>query len=126
MGDANEEEKAKNDLERVRTENAIKQMQRDEEMRKLREQQQKQGNMVADPSAGVGWPDNEVTSPGGPVTEVAGKLGIGRAGDLALARKLLDADRRPADAQPTSSRGDGAKARIGAALSRPATPAVER
>lgn len=123
MGTESEEAAARAELERVRTENAIKQMQRDEEMRKLREQQE--GKMVADQPSGVGWPDNEVSAPGGPVTAIAGKLGIGKAGDVALAKQLLDAERRPGGPAPASG-GDGARTRAAGAFTRPATPAVER
>ena len=59
MGTQEEEARALAELERIRTENAIREMQRQEELRKLQEQQN-QNKMVADGSAGVGWPDNEV------------------------------------------------------------------
>jgi len=130
MGTAEEEAKALAELERVRTENAIKEMQRQEELRKLQEQQNNQNKMVADPQAvGQGWPDNEVRAPQGNLSKVAGALGVGEAGDLALARKLLDADRRPAGAAADQAgvQADGAQARTsGAAGVRVGKPAFER
>ncbi|MEV6286335.1 hypothetical protein [Kribbella sp. NPDC051770] len=80
-----------------------------------------QGNMVA--AEPTGWPEVEAKS--GPVTAIAGKLGIGKAGDLALAKQLLDSERRPGT-KPEASRGDGARSRPSSAFARPATPAVER
>ncbi|WP_433002899.1 hypothetical protein [Kribbella sp. CA-294648] len=144
MGDASDEAKARDDLERVRTENAIKAMQREAEMRKLREQQQgNQGNMVAAPqatgqnsivadgTAGVGWPDSEVRAEPGRLTQAAGKLGLGRAGDAELAKRLLN-DGQPAPGSRGSASGDAGKgaadtagARAKAAGVRGVNPALE-
>jgi hypothetical protein len=130
MGTQEEEARAQAELERVRTENAIKAMQREEEMRKLREQQQ--GNMVAGPQAtGVGWPDNEVQSAPGRLTQAAGKLGFGKAGDAELAKRLLT-DGQPAPGSRGSASGEAGKgtadtagARAKTAGVRAAKPALE-
>jgi hypothetical protein len=134
MGTQEEEARARAEMERVRTENAVKAMQREEEMRKLREQQQ--NKMVAtDPQAsGQGWPDNEVRQAPGRLESVAGALGVGKAGDAALAKRLLDSGQAPAGsgksaagAQAADTPGSGAKARIAGAFKvQGATPAVER
>ncbi|GAB2615738.1 hypothetical protein [Kribbella endophytica] len=118
MGDAKDEEAAKNDLERVKTENTVKKEQRDADLKKYRDGQ---GNMVA--AEPTGWPVAEAKS--GPVTAIAGKLGIGKAGDLALAKQLLDSERRPTGNSTTKSRADGARGRATTGPTRPA-PVVER
>jgi hypothetical protein len=117
MGDTKDEEAAKNDLERVKTENLVKKDQRDADLKKYRDGK---SNMVA--AEPTGWPEAEAKS--GPVTAIAGKLGIGKAGDLALAKQLLDSE-RPAGNSTAGSRGDGARARATSGLVSP-TPAVER
>ncbi|GAB3822177.1 hypothetical protein [Kribbella italica] len=119
MGTAKEEAEARDRIEQE----AIK---RQADALKKADAEKSKNKMVADPSAGVGWPDDAVSPSTGPVTEIAGKLGVGPGADLALAQRLLDSGRRPADAPTSTPRGDGATARIGAALNRPATPAVER
>ena len=123
MGTQEEEARALAELERVRTENAIKEMQRQEELRKLQEQQN-QNKMVADGSAGAGWPDNEVQA--GPQTgldKVAGALGVGHAGDVAFAQRLLNSGQAPLGSVSAPDRAaDGAKE--GAAGSRAAKPAL--
>jgi hypothetical protein len=132
MGTQEEEARAQAELERVRTENAIKAMQREEEMRRLREQQQgNQGNMVAAPQAtGQGWPDNEVRAEPGRLTQAAGKLGLGKAGDAELAKRLLN-DGQPAPGSRGSASGDAGKgavdtgARAKAAGVRGVKPALE-
>ncbi|HEY3558815.1 MAG TPA: hypothetical protein VGL05_15190 [Kribbella sp.] len=93
MGTQEEEAAALAELERVRTENAIKEMQRQEELRKLQEQQQ--NKMVADPGTAVGWPDNEVQAPPGGLDKVAGALRVGKAGDAAFAHDLLNSGQPP-------------------------------
>jgi hypothetical protein len=123
MGTQEEEAKALADLERVRTENAIRDLQRQEELRKLQEQQQ--NKMVADPAVGgAAWPDNEVQA--GPQTgmdKVAGALGVGHAGDVAFARKLLNSGQAPLGTVNTPEQtADGAKE--SAAGSRAAKPAL--
>ncbi|WP_328324213.1 hypothetical protein OHA70_32735 [Kribbella sp. NBC_00382] len=125
MGTQEEEAKARAELERVRTENAIKAMQRDEELRKLREQQQ--SKMVADTpqSTGQGWPDNEVESAPGRLTQIAGSLGVGKAGDAAFAKSLLDSGQpRAGSAGPAVEQADGAKSKTPGV--RAAKPAFER
>ncbi|NEA30844.1 hypothetical protein [Streptomyces sp. SID13031] len=135
MGTQGEEAAARAELERVRTENAIKAMQREEEMRRLRDQQQ--NKMVAtDPQAsGQGWPDNEVRTAPGRLDSVAGVLGVGKAGDAAFAKRLLESGQAPAGSGKAASGaqagadapGNGAKARIAGAFKvQGATPAVER
>ncbi|MDX6280811.1 MAG: hypothetical protein QOH03_1882 [Kribbellaceae bacterium] len=126
MGTQEEEAKARAELERVRTENAIKAMQREEEMRKLREQQQ--NKMVADApqSTGQGWPDNEVQSAPGRLTQIAGSLGVGKAGDAAFAKALLDSGQaRPGSGGGATEQADGPKAK-GALGVRSTKPAFER
>jgi hypothetical protein len=131
MGTQEEEAKALAELERVRTENAIREMQRQEELRKLQEQQN-QNKMVADPEPVVAnWPDDgfQAAAPGR-LDGVKGALGIGAAGDAALASRLLN-DGRPPAADAVAGRpgaeGGGVKERLGAALGAGiAKPAVER
>ncbi|GAA3115057.1 hypothetical protein JOF29_003797 [Kribbella aluminosa] len=109
MGTQEEEAKALADLERVRTENAIRDMQRQEELKKLQEQQNK---MVADPGVGgVAWPDNEVQArPQTGMDKVAGALRVGQAGDLAFARDLLNSGQPPLGSVNTPDQAtDGAK-----------------
>jgi hypothetical protein len=131
MGTQEEEARALAELERVRTENAIREMQRQEELRKLQEQQN-QNKMVADPEpVAANWPDDgfQAAAPGR-LDGVKGALGIGAAGDAALASRLLN-DGRPPAANAVAGRpgaeGGGVKERLGAALGAGiAKPAVER
>jgi hypothetical protein len=131
MGTQEEEARALAELERVRTENAIREMQRQEELRKLQEQQN-QNKMVADPEpVAAKWPDDgfQAAAPGR-LDAVKGALGIGAAGDAALASRLLN-DGRPPAADAVAGRpgaeGGGVKERLGAALGGGiAKPAVER
>ncbi|MEU4389732.1 hypothetical protein [Kribbella sp. NPDC023855] len=131
MGDQSDEAKARDELERVRTENQLKKMQRDEDMRKLHEQQQQQqGNMVASPQAtGQGWPDNEVQQPVSRLDAVAGALRVGKAGDAAFAKSLLDSGQPRAGSAPAeqTTAADGAKSKVTGALGvRSTKPAFER
>lgn len=121
MGTQEEEAKALAELERIRTENAIKEMQRQEELRKLQEQQQ--NKMVADPGGGAAWPDNEVQTPPGVREQVAGALRVGKAGDAAFARDLLNSGQAPLGgvAKPAQA-ADGAKE--SATATRTAKPAL--
>ena len=134
MGTESDEAKARNDLERVKTENLLKQQQRDAELAKLREQQEaakKQNNMSAEqpPATGETWsPATQQDSPG-LMSTVAGKLAIGSAGDAELAQRLLNSGQAPAGGRSTAAaeQADGAKARITGALGvRGVTPVVER
>ncbi|WP_328999938.1 hypothetical protein OHA18_36545 [Kribbella sp. NBC_00709] len=88
-------------------------------------------NMSAEqpPASAETWSPAASTSPSGPMSAVAGKLGIGEAGDAELAKRLLDSAQPPNDARGTASakRADGARDRIAGALGvGGATPAVER
>lgn len=103
-------------------------MQRQEELRKLQEQQN-QNKMVADGPTAIGWPDNEVQSPASAMDKVAGALRVGQAGDASFAKQLLDTERRTGDGAGAAAAGrlDGAKERVAGALNpRGVTPAVER
>ncbi|MDX6246814.1 MAG: hypothetical protein QOF10_174, partial [Kribbellaceae bacterium] len=99
-----------------------------------------QNNMVAvEPGrpTGEAWPEAsaEPNSPG-LMSTVAGKLGVGKHGDLELAKKLLDAERRPATGETgrdtaagggAGTRADGATSRASRALgARGPAPAAER
>jgi hypothetical protein len=140
MGTAEEEARARQALDRVETENRIKAMEQARALEEYRKQQEAakaaeaaakgQNKMTADAPAAVGWPDNEVQTPPSRLDAVAGALGVGKAGDAAFAKELLDGERRPVgdgSGQQPGSRLDGAKERLGAALnSRGAASAVER
>jgi hypothetical protein len=122
MGTAEDEARALAELERVRTENAIKEMQRQEELRKLQEQQS-QNKMVADATAGVGWPDNEVQAgPQTGVEKVAGALRVGQAGDVAFARDLLNSGQAPLGSvtAPEKSAGGAKESTAGGRAAKPA------
>jgi hypothetical protein len=89
------------------------------------------GNMVADEPATANWPDDgfQGAAPGR-LDGVKGALGIGGAGDAALASRLLN-DGRPPAADAVAGRpgaeGGGIKERLGTALGAGvAKPAVER
>ena len=86
MGTQEEEARALAELERVRTENAIKEMQRQEELRKLQEQQN-QNKLVADGPAAIGWPDNEVQAPPSRLDAAKGALGVGAPGGCSDRRR---------------------------------------
>ncbi|WP_329476906.1 hypothetical protein OG558_34930 [Kribbella sp. NBC_01510] len=128
MGTQEEEARALAELERVRTENAIKEMQRQEELRKLQEQQN-QNKMVADGPAAIGWPDNEVQAPPSRLDAVKGALGVGAPGDAAFAGRLLNDGRPPATDAVADTAGvqtDGAKERRGATVNTRAAQAFGR
>ncbi|MGZ0145483.1 hypothetical protein ACXJJ3_00325 [Kribbella sp. WER1] len=121
MGTQEEEAAALAELERVRTENALKEMQRAEELRKLQEQQQ--NKMVADGPQAVGWPDNEVQAAPTGLDKVAGALRVGKAGDLAFAHDLLSSGQAPLGAVSKPEQGaDGARQQ--ASGGRAANPAL--
>jgi hypothetical protein len=131
MGTESEEAEARTALERAYTERMVEQMRRQEEARKAAEEAAKnQGqNSMTAAGAAVGWPDNEVQPAAGRLDAVAGALGVGKAGDAALAQRLLNSGQAPAGGRSTAAaeQADGAKARISGALGvRGATPAVER
>ncbi|TDD26142.1 hypothetical protein E1218_13780 [Kribbella turkmenica] len=112
MGTQEEEAAARAELERVRTENAIKAMQREEELRKLREQEG-QSSMVGD--APAAWPDGEMQGAPSTRDKVAGALRVGRAGDAAFARDLLNSGQVPlSGAEAPVAGGDGAREQSGA------------
>lgn len=124
MGTQEEEAKALAELERVRTENAIKEMQRQEELRKLQEQQQ--NKMVAGLGTVAGWPDNEVQAPPSGLDKVAGALRVGKAGDAAFAHDLLNSGQPPLSGVGKADDGmaiaDGAREQPGG--TRAAKPAL--
>ncbi|WP_328999936.1 hypothetical protein OHA18_36535 [Kribbella sp. NBC_00709] len=141
MGDANEEElykRAQMD-ERLRVEEQTRQRALDlekfrqqEDARKAAEEAAKKANMVADPEPAVAkWPDDgfQAAAPGR-LDGIKGALGIGAAGDAALASRLLN-DGRPPATEAVSGRpgaeGGGVRERVGAVLNAGvAKPAVER
>lgn len=70
-----------------------------------------QSSMVAaEPqTTGQGWPDNEVQAAPGKLSQAAGALGVGQAGDVAFAKKLLDSERGGSASDQAGQRPDGAK-----------------
>ena len=88
---------------------------------------QGQNSMTADGTA-VGWPDNDVRSEPGRLTQAAGKLGLGKAGDAELAKRLLN-DGQPAPGSRGSASGEVGKSAAGARAKagsfRGAKPALE-
>jgi hypothetical protein len=125
MGTAEEEAAARAELERVRTENAVREMQRQRELEEYRKQQEQQNNnMVADPgTAGSAWPDSEVQAPPTGLDKVAGALRVGKAGDAAFAHDLLNSGQAPLGGvgKPEAG-GDGAREHAGG--TRAANPAL--
>lgn len=132
MGTADEEAKARLEIERAAMNRQAEALKAAEAARKAAEEAAKNQNkmVAAEPqTAGQGWPDNEVQEPPGKLSQVAGALGVGKAGDLALAKQLLDAERRPGSgtvADQAGAQNDGAKARTSTAGIRAAKPAFER
>lgn len=136
MGDQNEEAEAWNAIQRAETERQIREMERAAERERLQQQQEGgQSNMAAEtPGQPVGGPWTEVSAQPekpGLMSTVAGKLGVGAAGDLAFAKQLLDSERSTgagADgAKPDGAKADGAKDRMGSAVGTGSMrPAFER
>ena len=83
------------------------------------------GQMVADPvQAAPNWPDDgfQAAAPG-PLQAVQGALGVGHAGDVAFARKLLNSGQAPlGSVSAPEHAADGAK--DSAAGARTAKPAL--
>jgi hypothetical protein len=128
MGTQEEEAKALAELERVRTENAIKEMERQAELKKLQEQQG-QNRMVAAEPVVANWPDDGFQAAPGRMDAAKAALGIGAAGDAAFAKRLLEGERRAPGAAGEAGPGrpGGTKERLVGALSpRPARTALER
>ena len=117
MGTAEDEARARDELERVRTENAIKEMERQRALEEYRKQQAQQGKMVADPESPVAnWPDDgfQAAAPGR-LDGVKAALAIGAPGDAALAAKLLNTGHAPAGSAAPAASADGAKEQTGSA-----------
>ncbi|MEV4262338.1 hypothetical protein [Kribbella sp. NPDC049584] len=126
MGTAEDEARARDELERVRTENAIKEMERQRALEEYRKQQEQQNKMVADPEPVVAsWPDDgfQADQPGR-LDAVKGALGIGAPGDAALAAKLLNTGHAPAGSAAPAASADGAKEQTGGASPARATGAA--
>ncbi|MER7247111.1 hypothetical protein [Kribbella sp. NPDC000426] len=124
MGTAEDEARARDELERVRTENAIREMERQRALEEYRKQQEQQNNkMVADPEqAAPNWPDDgfQAAAPGR-LHGVKAALAIGAPGDAALAAKLLNTGHAPAGSAAPSASADGAKESVGGAAPARAT-----
>ena len=127
MGTAEDEAKARDELERVRTENAIREMERQRALEEYRKQQEQQGKMVADPEPAVAnWPDDgfQAAAPGR-LDGVKAALAIGAPGDAALAAKLLNTGHAPAGSAAPTASADGAKEQVrGASPARATGPAL--
>jgi hypothetical protein len=95
-----------------------------EEAARKAAEQQGQNSMVADGAATVGWPDNEVEQkPQSGLGKVAGALRVGKEGDVAFARDLLNSGQAPlGSATGPAASADGAKDQ--AAGARAAKPAL--
>ncbi|MGW6281773.1 hypothetical protein [Kribbella sp. NPDC055071] len=123
MGTQEEEDKTKNDLERVKTENQLKMDNRNAADKKKKEGNQ-EGQMVAAGSAEAGsaWPDNEVRDAPGKLSQLAGAVGVGTAGDVAFVRDLLNSGQAPlGGATEPAKGGDGArKGIVGSPAAKPA------
>ena len=85
-----------------------------------------QNKMVADPEhAAPNWPDDGVQAAPGRLDAVKGALGIGAAGDAALASRLLNDGRPPASAAVAERSGAAsAGAKEGTGGARSAKPAL--
>ena len=123
MGTAEDEAKARDDLERVKTENLLKQQEQDRALEEYRKQQE-QNKMVADEPAVANWPDDGFqATPQSGMDRVAGALRVGQAGDVAFARDLLSSGQAPLGGVGKSEE-TGAGAQESAAGSRAAKPAL--
>jgi hypothetical protein len=127
VGTADEEAKARLEIERAAMNRQAEAIKAAEDAKKAAEAADNQNEMVAvEPqTAGQGWPDTEVQTQPGTLSQVAGVL-RGEAGDLALARRLL-AERPPGTGVSANRAGvqtDGAKAKTSGV--RVARPAFER
>ncbi|TCO50053.1 hypothetical protein EV646_102124 [Kribbella antiqua] len=127
MGDANEEELAKRQLEIVRLQNEENTRRQQEALAKLREQQQqieeaskREVNMVAAEPATPNWPDDGYqAAPPSRWDAAKGMVGIGPVADAEFAHRLLHHGRPPAGGAVSAEAGtqiDGAKEHRGAAL----------
>ncbi|WUJ69920.1 hypothetical protein OG809_33080 [Kribbella soli] len=117
MGTAEDEARARDELERVRTENAVREMERQRALEEYRKQQEQQNKMVADPeTAGANWPDDgfQADQPGR-LDGVKAALAVGAPGDAALAAKLLNTGHAPAGSAAPAASADGAKEPVGGA-----------
>jgi hypothetical protein len=132
VGTAEEEAKARLEIERAamnRQADAIKAA--EAAAKKAAEDAANKASMVAEEPGGAvatGWPDNEVQPAQGRLAAVAGALGVGKAGDAALARRLLEGE-RPAGGVSVEQSGattEGARRFSGGLNVRGASPAVER
>lgn len=125
MGDAADEARALQELEQRRTAELLRiEAEREAARQAAEEAAKQQGNMVADPGvSGALWPDNEAQAPQTGLGKVAGALGVGRAGDVALAQRLLNSGQAPLGGVSTTSQAtDGAQENAGGA--RAAKPAL--
>ncbi|MGW7687200.1 hypothetical protein ACWGID_41045 [Kribbella sp. NPDC054772] len=100
MGDASDEARARDDLERVKTENLLNTARQQAELAELRRKQAEEAaknKMVADPEqAAPNWPDDGFQEAPGRLDWVKGALGVGAAGDAAFVHRLLNDGRPPA------------------------------
>jgi hypothetical protein len=122
MGTAEDEAKARDDLERVKTENLLKQQEQDRALEEYRKQQE-QNKMVADEPAVANWPDDGFqATPQSGMDRVAGALRVGQAGDVAFARDLLNSGQAPLGSLSTADQAaDGAKeSAVGSRTAKPA------
>lgn len=121
MGDANEEAKAKEDLIRTGHKNQENHRKAGDAVKKHREDEAKKGEMVADEPA-ASWPDNEVPATPGVRDQLAGALRVGKAGDVAFARHLLNSGQAPLGSLSAADQAaDGAKeSAVGSPAAKPA------
>ncbi|MFF0267814.1 hypothetical protein [Kribbella sp. NPDC004536] len=123
MGDANEEELEQRRQALIGEQNRQQAAQRAKELEDFRKAEEarkaaeaaKQGKMVADPEeAAPNWPDDgfQAAQPSR-MDKVAGALGVGPAGDVALAQRLLNGGQTPLGSVSPSAQqaqsADGAK-----------------
>jgi hypothetical protein len=130
MGTQEEEAAALHRIQQEAVRREAERIMREDAARKTAEAANNQNKMVAEEPGGAvatGWPDNEVQPAQGRLTTVAGALGVGKAGNAAFAKQLLDAEQRPGTVASPDQAGiqtDGAKAKTSGV--RAARPAFER
>ncbi|GAA1132647.1 hypothetical protein GCM10009630_33320 [Kribbella jejuensis] len=98
MGDAADEARALQELEQRRTAELLRiEAEKEAARQRAAEEAAKKSSMVADPEqAAPNWPDDgfQAEAPGR-LQAVQGALGVGHAGDVAFAQKLLNSGQAP-------------------------------
>lgn len=125
MGTGSEEAEAMDKIIQEGIKREVERMQAEAARKAAEEAAKNQGqnSMSADAPVAQSWPDGEVPTAPSMRDQVAGALRVGKAGDLAFARDLLNSGQAPlGGVSKPESAADGA--RESAAGSRAAKPAL--